>query len=209
VTSAGRRWGRFGVREFQLALLQRMYEMTPTLSGAALRSLGATRAEAARAEERRLLMGTPREYGPLVRSFDWNVADYSAVLGDPASKRPHDGSYGHDGGGWLAFNWDLPVWPDLWFEVLEAPNGCTWNCRLTRRAGSKHPPQIDTAEHLMPWSCVYDEVERRFGPLDQVDGMGAVWTLAFTAPDAAGRPRRYTADFIWGLLQSLRAGDQC
>jgi hypothetical protein len=195
------------VREFQLALLDRMYEEAPEQSEAALRSLGATRADAAEAGRRRLRMGTHYGDGSTTRFFGWGSTDYLAVLGDPVSRESHDGRRGQGAGGWPVLRWDLPLWPDLWFEVLETPDGFAFDCRLTRKAGLL-PPQMGTVEDLKPWSCVYEEVEQRFGPMEHVDGMGPVWTSAFTAPDAAGRPTRYAADFTWGLLQGVRVDDR-
>jgi hypothetical protein len=90
VKSTAQSVGNFGVREFQLALLDRMHHLTPELSEAAMCSLGATQAEATEAEERRLKMGAYRVYGRLTRPADWNVADYAAVLGDPISEEPRD-----------------------------------------------------------------------------------------------------------------------
>ncbi len=191
------------MREFQLALLDRMHDETPEQCEAALRSLRATRADAAEAEERRLQMGTHPGLGSVAGSRHWGIADYLAVLGDPVSREPHD----RGATGLPVLRWDLPLWPDLWFEALEVPDGFALNCRLTRRAGV-FPPRLDMVEDLRPWSCVYEEVERRFGPMEHVDGMSAVWTSAFTAPDSAGRPGRYAAAFTWGLLQSVWVNDR-
>jgi hypothetical protein len=54
---------------------------------------------------------------------------------------------------------------------------------------------------------VVDDVARAFAPAVPMEGTApSRWRLVFDAPPAAGRPpERHIADFVWGLLQDVRA----
>jgi hypothetical protein len=105
-----------------------------------------------------------------------------------------------------ALLWPLPLWPDLRFEVLLAPNGAVWNEWLVRAPGAEGP-SLHTLDDLTPWSCTTDEAARAFAPARPLEGTAPTrWGLAFTAPDADGIPREVVAEFTWGLLQRVAVG---
>ncbi|MEU1430338.1 hypothetical protein ABZ412_24990 [Nocardia sp. NPDC005746] len=67
-------------------------------------------------------------------------------------------------------------------------------------------PMNDSVADLTPWSCTNEELqESSLGPIDFVDGFGAVGdVVAFTATDPdTGRQQRYFAHIDWGLLQAV------
>ncbi|MGV9252642.1 hypothetical protein [Streptomyces sp. NPDC003697] len=102
------------------------------------------------------------------------------------------------------WQWRLPLWPDLRFEVLAGPGGVVWSGWLVRAPGSP-PPALRTVEDLVPWSCTVDEVARAFAPARPLEGTAPTRRgLAFTAPDARGVRRKVVAEFTWGLLQRTR-----
>ena len=67
------------------------------------------------------------------------------------------------------------------------------------------PEQVVAAtDDLAPWSCVIADVERAFGPVRHRDGSApSRWTTDFIAPDEDGKPVAASAEFVWGLLQSV------
>ncbi|MEV8539241.1 hypothetical protein [Streptomyces sp. NPDC051572] len=106
-----------------------------------------------------------------------------------------------------AWQWPVPLWPDLRFEVLTAPNGAVWNEWLVRAPGAT-PPPLHTLDDLTPWSCTVDEAARAFAPARPLEGTAPTrWGLAFTAPDARGVRRQCAAEFTWGLLQRTAVND--
>ncbi|MFI6348857.1 hypothetical protein [Streptomyces sp. NPDC050560] len=125
---------------------------------------------------------------------------YRSVLGPPEATAPRRiGDLDCE-----ALLWPVPLWPDLRFEVLTAPNGAVWNEWLVRAPGHPSPKPTATAQ-LRPWSCTVDEVARAFAPATPLEGSAPTrWRLAFTAPPEPGAPaRRHVADFTWGLLQGV------
>lgn len=102
-----------------------------------------------------------------------------------------------------AWLWPVPLWPDLRFEVLLAPNGAVWNEWLVRAPGSE-APALHTLADLTPWSCTVDEAARAFAPARPLEGTAPTrWGLAFAAPDGEGVRREVVAEFSWGLLQRV------
>ena len=98
--------------------------------------------------------------------------------------------------------WELELWPGLWFETIAVPGGAIVADWLVR-AGDCAPPVLRTVADLRPWGCVVGEVERRFGAVRHSgDEAPARWSTEFTAGDAE-RPDRYLARFTWGLLQTV------
>jgi hypothetical protein len=161
--------------DFQLVLLRRMADHNPDLVEDARRELGASLADMRDASRYRSVLGTPQTV--LTRK-----------IGDL------------DCEAWL---WPLPLWPDLRFEVLLAPNGAVWNEWLVRAPGAAGP-SLRTLEDLTPWSCTVDEAARAFPPARPLEGTAPTrWGLAFTAPDSDGVQHTCTAEFTWGLLQRL------
>lgn len=79
-----------------------------------------------------------------------------------------------------AWLFPVPLWPDLRFEVLLAPNGAVWNEWLIR-APEAEGPDLKTLADLTPWSCTVDEAARAFAPARPLEG---------TAPTRWGWPSR-------------------
>ncbi|MFD9008735.1 hypothetical protein, partial [Streptomyces sp. NPDC059552] len=101
-----------------------------------------------------------------------------------------------------ALLWPLPLWPDLRFEVLAAPDGAVWNEWLVRAPGARGPA-LESADDLRPWSATVDEVARAFAPVRPMEGTAPTrWRLAFAV---GGRP--CVAEFTYGLLQRFALVD--
>ncbi|MES5821327.1 hypothetical protein [Streptomyces sp. RG80] len=182
----------FTHRDFQLVLLRRMADHNPDLVEDARRELGASLADMREANKRwQAMLRSPRARAAASR--------YRSVLGAPESvltRKVGD----LDCEAWL---WPLPLWPDLRFEVLLAPNGGVWNEWLVRAPGAPGP-ELRTLDDLVPWSCTVDEAARAFAPVRPLEGTAPTrWGLAFTAPDGDGVRRECAAEFTWGLLQRV------
>ncbi|MFI6853110.1 hypothetical protein [Streptomyces sp. NPDC050416] len=188
--------------DFQLVLLRRMADHNPDPVEDARHQLGASLADMREANKRwQAMVRSPRSRSPLSR--------YRSVLGEPESRTPRRiGDL--DCESWL---WPLPLWPDLRFEVLTAPNGAVWNEWLVRAPGAQGPV-LRTLDDLTPWSCTVDEAARAFAPARPLEGtaptlphclngVGVPPGLAFTAPDAQGARWEVVAEFTWGLLQRV------
>ncbi|MCX5147877.1 MULTISPECIES: hypothetical protein [unclassified Streptomyces] len=179
--------GPFGPAAFQLVLLRRMADFRPDLAEEARRRLGASLAEQREANKRwQAMVRSPRARGALAR--------YRSVLGPPESTAARTiGDLECE-----ALLWPVPLWPDLRFEVLAAPDGAVWNEWLVRAPGAQGPV-LETPEDLRPWSATVDEVARAFAPVRPLEGTAPTrWRLAFTAQ---GRP--CVAEFTYGLLQRV------
>ncbi|MEV5975849.1 hypothetical protein [Streptomyces sp. NPDC052114] len=188
--------GPFTALDFQLVLLRRMADHNADLVEDARRELGVSIAEMREANRRwQAMTRAPGSRGAASR--------YRSVLGVPeAAVRRPVGDLECE-----ALLWPVPLWPDLRFEVLLAPNGAVWNEWLVRAPGAPGP-ELRTLDDLTPWSCTVDEAARAFAPARPMEGTAPTrWGLAFTAPDAAGRGRRCVAEFTWGLLQRVAVPD--
>ncbi|MCL8013423.1 hypothetical protein [Streptomyces sp. AS02] len=184
--------GPFTPLDFQLVLLRRMADHNPDLVDDARRELGVSLAEMREANKRwQAMVRSPRARGAASR--------YRSVLGPPESvvtRKVGD----LECEAWL---WPVPLWPDLRFEVLLAPNGAVWNEWLVR-APDAGTPTLRTLADLTPWSCTVDEAARAFAPARPLEGTAPTrWGLAFTAPDGEGVRREVVAEFTWGLLQRV------
>ncbi|MEU9416975.1 hypothetical protein [Streptomyces sp. NPDC051000] len=180
----------FGAAGFQLVLLRRMADFRPDLAEEARLRLGASLAEQREANRRwQAMVRSPRSRGALAR--------YRSVLGPAESTgRRRIGDLECE-----ALLWPVPLWPDLRFEVLAAPDGAVWNEWLVRAPGAP-APVLETAADLLPWSATVDEVARAFAPVRPMEGTAPTrWRLAFAA---SGAP--YVAEFTYGLLQEVRPG---
>ncbi|MFJ4198649.1 hypothetical protein ACIP2Y_03330 [Streptomyces sviceus] len=179
--------------DFQLVLLRRMADHNPDLVEGARHTLGASIADMREANKRwQAMVRSPRARAAASR--------YRSVLGAPETVLTRKvGDLECEA--WL---WPVPLWPDLRFEALLAPNGSTvWNEWLVR-APEAEGPDLRTLEDLTPWSCTVDEVARAFPPARPLEGTAPTrWGLAFTAPDEEGVRREVVAEFTWGLLQRL------
>ncbi|WP_435280453.1 hypothetical protein [Streptomyces koelreuteriae] len=176
--------------DFQLVLLRRMADHNPGLVEDARHELGASLADMREANKR---------WQAMVRSPRPALSRYRSVLGDAESRTPRRiGDL--DCEAWL---WPVPLWSDLRFEVLTAPNGAVWNEWLVRAPGAEDP-EPRTLDDLAPWSCTVDEAARAFAPARPLEGSAPTrWGLAFTAPDGAGARWEVVAEFTWGLLQRM------
>ncbi|QDI71227.1 hypothetical protein CD934_23000 [Streptomyces calvus] len=181
----------FTPRDFQLVLLRRMADFNPGPVEDARRELGASPADLREANRRwQAMVRSPRSRPALSR--------YRSVLGEPESRTPRRiGDLDCE-----AWQWPLPLWPDLRFEVLTpAAGGAVWNEWLVRAPGAA-PPPLRTVEDLTPWSCTVDEAARAFAPARPLEGTAPTrWGLTLTAPDARDELRDVVAEFTWGLLQ--------
>ncbi|WP_370743260.1 hypothetical protein [Streptomyces sp. LUP47B] len=179
--------------DFQLVLLRRMADHNPGLVEDARHTLGVSIADMREANKRwQAMVRSPRARTPASR--------YRSVLGAPETVLTRKvGDLECEA--WL---WPVPLWPDLRFEALLAPNGSTvWNEWLIRAPQAKGP-DLRTLEDLTPWSCTVDEAARAFPPARPLEGTAPTrWGLTFTAPDEKGVPREVVAEFTWGLLQRL------
>ncbi|MFB7464265.1 hypothetical protein ACFCZ1_12315 [Streptomyces sp. NPDC056224] len=183
--------GPFGPAAFQLVLLRRMADFQPDLADEARRRLGASLAEQREANKRwQAMVRSPRARGALAR--------YRSVLGPPQAAEPRRiGDLECE-----ALLWPVPLWPDLRFEVLAAPDGAVWNEWLVRAPGARGPV-LESADDLRPWSATVDEVARAFAPARPLEGTAPTrWRLAFTA---GAQP--CVAEFTYGLLQRVSVGE--
>ncbi|MFJ7268231.1 hypothetical protein ACIQV3_16555 [Streptomyces sp. NPDC099050] len=183
--------GPFGPAGFQLVLLRRMADFQPGLAEEARRRLGASLAEQREANKRwQAMVRSPRSRGALAR--------YRSALGPPEAVSPRTiGDLTCE-----ALLWPVPLWPDLRFEVLAAPDGAVWNEWLVRAPGAPGPV-LESPGDLLPWSATVDEVARAFAPVRPMEGTAPTrWRLAFTA---SGRSR--VAEFTYGLLQEVTVAD--
>lgn len=179
--------------DFQLVLLRRMADHNPGLVEDARHALGVSIADMREANKRwQAMVRSPRARTPASR--------YRSILGAPATVLTRKvGDLECEA--WL---WPVPLWPDLRFEALLAPNGSTvWNEWLIR-APEAEGPALLTLDDLTPWSCTVDEAARAFPPARPLEGTAPTrWGLTFTAPDEKGVRREVVAEFTWGLLQRL------
>jgi hypothetical protein len=132
--------------DFQLVLLRRMADHNPGLVEDARHALGVSIADMREANKRwQAMVRSPRARTPASR--------YRSVLGAPETVLTRKvGDLECEA--WL---WPVPLWPDLRFEALLAPNGSTvWNEWLIR-APDAEGPDLRTLEDLTPWSCTVDE----------------------------------------------------
>ena len=181
--------------DFQLVLLRRMADHNPELVEDARHELGVSIADMREANRRwQAMLHAPRSRAAASR--------YRSILGTPESVTPRRiGDLDCE-----ALLWPLPLWPDLRFEVLLAPNGVAWNEWLVRAPGAPGPA-LDTVDDLRPWSCTVDEVALAFAPARPLEGTAPTrWGLAFAAPDPSGVRHECAAEFTWGLLQRVRVG---
>ncbi|MFV8189206.1 hypothetical protein [Streptomyces sp. AF1B] len=190
--SAKRPASPFTPLDFQLVLLRRMADHNPDLVEDARHRLGVSIADMREANKRwQAMLHSPRGRAAASR--------YRSVLGTPETTLARKvGDL--DCEAWL---FPVPLWPDLRFEVLLAPNGAVWNEWLVRAPGAGAPP-LQTLADLTPWSCTVDEAAHAFTPARPLQGSAPTrWGLAFTAPDAQGVRREVVAEFTWGLLQRV------
>ncbi|MET8824842.1 hypothetical protein ABZX40_18230 [Streptomyces sp. NPDC004610] len=181
---------RFTPLDLALVLLRRMADHNPDLVEDARRALGVPPAGMREANKRwQAMVRSPRSRPAASR--------YRSVLGTPESvtaRRIGDLDC-------AAWQWPLPLWPDLRFEVLVGPDRAVWNEWLVRAPDAPAPP-LRTLADLTPWSCTVDEAARAFAPARPLQGTAPTrWGLSFTAPDGAGVRREVVAEFTWGLLQ--------
>ncbi|WP_406392472.1 hypothetical protein [Streptomyces sp. NBC_00882] len=191
--------------DFQLVLLRRMADHNPGLVEDARHTLGVSIADMREANKGwQAMIRSPPRSNELARGHPHRTrtpaSRYRSVLGAPETVLTRKvGDLECEA--WL---WPVPLWPDLRFEALLAPNGSTvWNEWLIR-APEAEGPDLRTLEDLTPWSCTVDEAARAFPPARPLEGTAPTrWGLTFTAPDEKGVRREVVAEFTWGLLQRL------
>ena len=194
--------------DFQLVLLRRMADHNPDLVEDARHELGVSIADMREANRRwQAMLHAPRSRAatsPPHGRKGMGGALFRSILGTPESVVPRQiGDLACE-----ALLWPVPLWPDLRFEVLLAPNGVAWNEWLVRAPGAPGPV-LETLDDLTPWSCTVDEAARAFAPARPLEGTAPTrWGLAFTAPDASGVRRKVAAEFTWGLLQRVGVSGQ-
>ncbi|GGZ51866.1 hypothetical protein [Streptomyces bluensis] len=191
----GRPASPFTPLDFQLVLLRRMADHNPDLVAEARRELGVSITDMREANKRwQAMLRSPRPRAATSR--------YRSILGEPESVALRKiGDLECE-----ALRWPVPLWPDLRFEVMLAPNGTVWNEWLVR-APAAAVPELRTLDDLTPWSCTVDEAARAFAPARPLEGTAPTrFGLAFTAPDADGVRRECVAEFTWGLLQRVAVG---
>jgi hypothetical protein len=194
--SAKRPASPFTPLDFQLVLLRRMADHNPDLVEDARHQLGVSIADMREANKRwQAMLHSPRGRAAASR--------YRSILGTPEATLPRKiGDLDCE-----ALLWPVPLWPDLRFEALLAPNGAVWNEWLVRAPGAEGPT-LRTLDDLTPWSCTVDEAAHAFAPTRPLEGTAPTrWGLSFTAPDAQGVPRQVAAEFTWGLLQRTAVSD--
>ncbi|GGT05396.1 hypothetical protein ACFFV7_40615 [Nonomuraea spiralis] len=175
---------RFGVREFELALMHRMRDLNPLRVEQALADLDATRAElrAAHTHWTRLAHSATAPKGR---------AALRMALGPP----PYAGTAEFGSLTCDVARWRLPSWPELEFEALTGPGGEVWNLWFVRPGGGRTVSFAD----LTPWGCVVADVAAGFPGSAQGEGSAPHhWAVDFTHD---GTPRR--ALFVYGLYQRL------
>jgi hypothetical protein len=169
-------------REFCLVLLRRMADVRPDLVAEALPRLDATRAEAHAAHTRwQALQHSPR--GPR------GLGLRTAVLGPP--EELEDRRFGDLDV--QVRRWPLPLWPELYWEVLTGPGGTVLNELLVRAPGSPVPPA--TAGELRIWQHVLDDVVGLPGAVSVDPGVVTRWEVRL--------PGGVRTTFVWGLLQQV------
>lgn len=131
------------------------------------------------------------------RTFPRGRRRHETVLGPPAAvEERRIGDVACEVAWWPP----LTLWPRLRFEVMTGPDGSVVQEWLVRDDGV--PPRLDTVDDLVPWSCVVDDVDQRFGTVAHQDGeVPSRWHATFSAPDGGA----YVAHFVWGLLQTVRS----
>lgn len=175
---------RFGVRQFELALMHRMRDLDAARVEDALEAMGATRAELRAAHTQWTAMAHSAR-APKGRAM------FRMALGPPAYEGVrHAGSLTCD-----VACWRLPSWPDLRYEVLLGPGGEVWNQWFVRPGA----PRVLSFAELVSWGCVVADVAASFPGASHREGSAPHhWTVGF-----AHEGTHYRARFVYGLYQRL------
>ena len=171
-------------REFCLVLLRRMADVRPDLVADALQRLGATRGEAHAAHTRWQALQHARR-------APRGLGLRTAVLGPP--EELEDRRFGDLDV--QVRRWPLPLWPNLYWEVLSGPGGSVLNEHLVRAPGSPVPPA--GPGRLLVWQHTLDDVVPLRGAESVDPGVVTRWEIHL--PDGV------RALFVWGLLQQVSA----
>ncbi|WP_242904142.1 hypothetical protein [Actinomadura terrae] len=177
----------FARREFQLVLLRRMADYQPGMVDEAMRALGASRTEMREVNAR---------WQRIVRSrtFPRGRRRYEAVLGPAETAARRVGDVTCEVASWPP----LPLWPELRFEIMMAPDGSVVQEWLVRE-GAAPPESVD---EMVPWSCVVGDLDGRLGTVVHRDGDApSRWQVTISTPDGS----TCVAHFVWGLLQRVDA----
>jgi hypothetical protein len=169
-------------REFCLVLLRRMADLRPDLVLEALPRLRATKGQANAAHTRWQALQHSRR-------APRGLALRTAVLGPP--DEVEDRRFGD-----LDLEvrrWPLPLWPQLYWEVLTDPGGEVLQEHLVRAPWSIVPPAA--GRRLRVWEHVLDDVVGLPGATSVDPGVATRWEVHL----ADGT----RAEFVWGLLQRV------
>ncbi|MGC0415744.1 hypothetical protein [Embleya sp. AB8] len=176
-----------GPDDFCLVLLRRMADYQPDLVADAVRELKCDRTRMREVNAQWQRMVRSRAIGGLERA-------YRAALGEPTGRAPRDIGDLRAEAQW----WELPLWPDLRFEILTGPDRRIWQEWLVRADPTTAPP-VETVAELRPWEFVIADVARAFPRLRHVEGSAPSRWASLLTEGAAD----YRAEFVWGLLQSV------
>ncbi|TDD65601.1 hypothetical protein [Actinomadura rubrisoli] len=97
----------------------------------------------------------------------------------------------------------LPLWQEFLLDIYGNPDGRVWDERFSR-APEHTAPDVSEPADLRPWSVIKEEVEARFGRLEEEE----LWppyessTLRHVNPE--GDTDEYDVVFSWRLLQSIQ-----
>ncbi|GCD98097.1 hypothetical protein [Embleya hyalina] len=176
-----------GPDQFCLVLLRRMGDYQPDLVADAIRELEFTRARMREVNAQWQRMVRSRAIGGPGRA-------YRAALGEPHGRaRRAIGDLTAE-----AQWWELPLWPELRFEILTGPDGRVWQEWLVRADPSTTPP-AETVADLRPWRFVIADVAAAFPTLRHTEGSApGRWASVITENGVEHR-----VDFTWGLLQNV------
>jgi hypothetical protein len=177
----------FGVTEFQLVLLRRMQDYQPGLVEDARKQLDVTPTQQREANARWQAMNHSRRAPGGIRR-------YRLVLGEPVAR---DTAWVGDLP-CMVTRWQLPLWPDLLFEVVTGADNAVLDTWLVRAPG-KAVPALPKSGKLEPWSCVIGDVEQTYSAVRHHEGSApSRWTVEYNAGGVV-----WLARFVYGLVQTV------
>ncbi|MEU5876206.1 hypothetical protein [Spirillospora sp. NPDC047279] len=178
-------------RDYELFILHTMVDAPDDLVEETLRRVEAGR-EDMEASRRRI-----EEQNYIMRpAFD----ELSALFA-PSLREEHREA---DGQPLLVRTFPLQIWSDFFLEIHGTPGGLIWDERFVRADGTPSP-RIDAPSQLRAWLMTKDEVEERFGALEEVELWSpyAAYSFNHPAPDGQGE-QTHIVTFSRSLLQSAK-----
>jgi hypothetical protein len=123
---------------------------------------------------------------------------YRKVLGAPIHEQVDEKT------GLYSLRFRLPLWPSLDFEIHLQADGGIWNKLGFSRAYDSSSPRLESAQDLMQWGFVKDEIEERFGPGGENDGWDTFEMASYLIPEhPEGAMKKYRLWFSYDLLQKI------